>query len=46
MERLKREVPIWKRERYADGDEEWRDGHLPGTTEDEGPAGAGDSQPR
>ncbi len=30
IERLKREVPIWKRERYADGDEEWLDGALPG----------------
>jgi molybdopterin synthase catalytic subunit len=25
LERLKREVPIWKRERYADGDAEWRE---------------------
>jgi len=29
IERLKREVPIWKRERYADGDEEWLDGTIP-----------------
>ena len=29
IERLKREVPIWKRERYADGDEEWLDGTVP-----------------
>lgn len=29
IERLKREVPIWKRERYADGDEEWLDSTLP-----------------
>ncbi len=26
IERLKREVPIWKRERYADGDAEWQEG--------------------
>ncbi len=25
LERLKREVPIWKRERYADGEEIWRE---------------------
>ncbi len=25
LERLKREVPIWKRERYADGDAAWRE---------------------
>jgi molybdopterin synthase catalytic subunit len=25
LERLKREVPIWKRERYADGEEVWRE---------------------
>jgi molybdopterin synthase catalytic subunit len=25
LERLKREVPIWKRERYADGGAEWRE---------------------
>ncbi len=25
LERLKREVPIWKRERYADGDAVWRE---------------------
>jgi molybdopterin synthase catalytic subunit len=30
IERLKREVPIWKRERYVDGDEEWLDGTIPG----------------
>lgn len=26
IERLKREVPIWKQERYADGYEEWQEG--------------------
>lgn len=25
LERLKAEVPIWKREHYADGDAEWRE---------------------
>jgi molybdopterin synthase catalytic subunit len=27
IERLKREVPIWKRERYRDGKEEWQEGY-------------------
>ncbi len=26
IERIKREVPIWKKERYADGEEEWQEG--------------------
>lgn len=25
LERLKKEIPIWKRERYADGEEAWRE---------------------
>ena len=25
LERVKREVPIWKRELYADGGEDWRE---------------------
>ncbi len=29
IERLKREVPIWKRERYADGEEVWLEGAAP-----------------
>ena len=29
IERLKQEVPIWKRERYADGEEEWLRGATP-----------------
>jgi molybdopterin synthase catalytic subunit len=29
IERLKREVPIWKRERYANGDETWLEGVKP-----------------
>lgn len=29
IERLKREVPIWKRERYADGEENWLEGSTP-----------------
>ena len=32
IERLKREVPIWKRERFADGHETWLDGTTPGPT--------------
>jgi molybdopterin synthase catalytic subunit len=35
IERLKREVPIWKRERYADGDESWLRGTAPGEAEDQ-----------
>ncbi len=34
IERLKREVPVWKRERYADGDEAWLDGQVPGSARD------------
>jgi molybdopterin synthase catalytic subunit len=33
IERLKQEVPIWKRERYADGEEAWLEGTPPGTAE-------------
>lgn len=29
IDRLKREVPIWKLERYADGGEEWLEGTRP-----------------
>lgn len=29
MEELKRRVPIWKREGYAEGDSEWLPGHTP-----------------
>ncbi len=29
IERLKREVPIWKRERYANGGEAWQEGVTP-----------------
>ncbi len=29
IERIKTEVPIWKRERYSDGGEVWRDGTTP-----------------
>lgn len=29
IERLKREVPVWKRERYADGEEVWLEGATP-----------------
>lgn len=29
IERLKREVPIWKLERYADGEEAWVKGAIP-----------------
>ena len=37
LERLKREVPIWKREHYADGDAAWRE---------EEPLAAGSSSPQ
>ncbi len=33
IERLKREVPIWKRERYADGEAGWVDGVQPSAGE-------------
>lgn len=33
IERLKREVPIWKRERYADGQEAWLEGTAPHASE-------------
>lgn len=29
MEELKRRVPLWKKERYADGEERWLDGKAP-----------------
>jgi molybdopterin synthase catalytic subunit len=32
IEELKRRVPIWKRERYADGTEAWVDPTAPGGT--------------
>jgi molybdopterin synthase catalytic subunit len=35
IERLKHEVPIWKRERYADGEEEWVEGATPRIPEDD-----------
>lgn len=33
IERLKRELPIWKRERYVDGREEWLRGNVPPSPE-------------
>ncbi len=33
IERLKREVPIWKQERYADGQEVWLEGASPRPSE-------------
>lgn len=35
IERVKREVPIWKRERYANGDEKWLEGFTPQAPETE-----------
>ncbi|MGD2216330.1 MAG: molybdenum cofactor biosynthesis protein MoaE [Gemmatimonadales bacterium] len=35
IERIKSEVPIWKRERYSDGGEVWRDGTVPDVPEAE-----------
>jgi molybdopterin synthase catalytic subunit len=26
IERIKRELPVWKKERFADGEEEWQEG--------------------
>jgi molybdopterin synthase catalytic subunit len=37
IERVKGEVPIWKRERYSDGGEVWRDGAVPEVPEAEKP---------
>jgi molybdopterin synthase catalytic subunit len=37
IERVKSEVPIWKRERYLDGGEVWRDGAVPDVPEAEKP---------
>jgi molybdopterin synthase catalytic subunit len=37
IERVKGEVPIWKRERYSDGGEVWRDGAVPDVPEAEKP---------
>lgn len=37
IERVKAEVPIWKRERYADGGEIWREGAVPDVPEAEKP---------
>jgi len=31
IEEIKKRLPIWKRERYLDGEEAWLDGHLPAT---------------
>jgi molybdopterin synthase catalytic subunit len=36
MHELKRRLPIWKREAYADGSSQWLDGHRPGPGDDEG----------
>ncbi len=35
IERLKREVPIWKRERFVDGEEVWLEGSVPRVPESE-----------
>lgn len=40
IDELKRRVPIWKRERFADGGTEWAGGHLP-PVEERDQAGAG-----
>lgn len=37
LERLKREAPIWKRERYADGTRAWREEEPLGPTDDSSP---------
>ncbi|MGD2153644.1 MAG: molybdenum cofactor biosynthesis protein MoaE [Gemmatimonadales bacterium] len=37
IERLKSEVPIWKRERYSDGGTAWREGAVPEPPEAEKP---------
>lgn len=35
IDELKRRVPIWKRERFADGSSEWVEGSLPPITREE-----------
>lgn len=30
LEQIKQRVPVWKRERYAEGDSRWLDGAVPG----------------
>jgi molybdopterin synthase catalytic subunit len=44
IEELKKRVPIWKREVYADGDEQWLRGRAPGTASEEVVRG-GDGHP-
>ena len=41
LERLKREVPIWKRERYADGETVWREEEPLGEPAEEAVVNAG-----
>lgn len=36
IEEIKKRLPIWKRERYLDGEAEWLDGHIPLTMDDGG----------
>lgn len=38
MDELKRRVPLWKKERYRDGEERWLDGAAPAPTEGAGEA--------
>lgn len=44
MRELKKRLPIWKREAYADGSSQWLDGHRPDPGE-EGGGGAGEAGP-
>ena len=41
IEQLKRRLPLWKREEYADGTSRWLDGHTPPAGEVAGDSGLG-----
>lgn len=45
IEEIKKRLPVWKKERYLDGDEAWVKGHVPGADPEaggEGVEGGGD----
>ena len=41
IEEIKKRLPVWKQERYTDGDERWLSGHDPQTDERPGRRGEG-----
>ena len=42
IEEIKKRLPVWKRERYLDGEAEWLDGQVPAVVVGGGTAGHGD----